>query len=425
MHLREILIVAHNPPAPSEITPAALDPFSYFPDVASKIRPFGGVAQQPDLSYGFHTQYVRCAPGYCVFSLKVEGLEATCGVLYLQVHMLSDMRGAQAHVATIERLALPILAAQGGEASIRFEALRGMTYAVFGRISDQTDATASALHIILDRPAGEEDEVETEAAPTALGLEAVRAVDQLISLEAPTFAAPFSQISTLSQTGEPSFSRWCKEIGRVVSPSVELWETCFILQALERYGLISREAEGLGLGDIDSPIAAVLAARGCRLVMGEHGSTEETPEEWLDNRWQTLLGLVHIPANERQRIRIAPAFMPAPQEDLGQVDFLWSRTLACEMGSVADARAMILNSLSRLRPGGLAVHMLRFQASPRSLSDEQAGVRFERDDIQRLTLDIISHRHVATQLKFAQGRGLIDPDLPAGVTGFGLIVRRG
>jgi hypothetical protein len=402
-----------------------LDPFSYFADVASKIRPFGGSGQQPDLSYGFHTHYVRCAPGYCTFSLEVDGLAATTGVLHLQVHMLSAEPGAHAKVATIERLELARLADTGGRAAVRFESLRGMTYAVFGRISGYTDAAASSLRVYLDRPGSETDDILPEqAAPTGLGKRGARPSDQLTSIESPSFATPVSQICTPSQIQETAFARSCAAIGKSPAPSVSLWESCFVLQVLDRYGLIARGSEGLGLADLDNPIIPVLIARGCRLVLGEHGAAPLTPDEWLEDRWQELARYTDLPPDEKQRIKIAQTYMPAPQDNLGLFDFLWSRSLATMM-DLTTAHGMVVNSMTRIRPGGIAIHMLKMRIPSNDTSDGAGAIGFTRDDIQRLALDIVSQGHIVAQLKFARGIGLKDPDIPAGTTGFGLVLRRG
>lgn len=350
----------------AELSPedVALDPFSFFRGVASRIGGLGGNAPGHDPTYAFHTPYVAVARGPARFYLRFDDLRARRGTLVLRVHMLPDEGGA-ARLVNSTRIQLNRLVHLSGAVDIDFEGYRGFTFAIVGLIHDDTDARAEGLTITLDRPAGPGNEEEEPAAEdirtTRFGIDAFRPVAQLISSEAPTLAAPVSQPCTAEQLREPVWDALSRELGQARSRDPALWPGAYALQVLGRYGLLEPEARGAVVGDAGM-LGDALRRRGASLA-----------------------------------------------DDAGarSLDYL---CVSAPQGAGQDAIAgSVGETLLRLRPGGLAVQILFL---------DEAG--FGRSDLERLALMLISHRHevaqlrpVATPLPDARGR-----------VAFGLIVRR-
>ena len=362
-----------------ETTPASasLDPFVYFDGVASKIRGLGGTALRPELDYGFHTLYVRCAPGRCTMTVRIFELAATSGTLILQVNMLSVVPGSHAKIAMLERAAFSDIVTSKGEATVQFESLRGQIYALYGKIEGETDAVATGLSVELDRLGKEEDELDPtrEIAPVPFGATNIRPAERLVSTLSPTFKDPVSQGYTPSQIREPAYHRCVATFGETDVPSPKQWARLYPLQVLRRYGLLEAGARGVWIGPENTFLGNLCGLQNCVL---ERQSIDDL--------------LAH------DRDRQANDWSHGSGEPF---DFLCSDVLAEEFDTSAQLLRFAEMAMTLLRPRGLAIIMVRLLRDADAQTAWSNGKSLNRNDVERLALNLMSRNHEIAQIKLS------------------------
>jgi hypothetical protein len=364
-----------------------LDPFAFFAGHASRIMPLGGPDRGPDPKYGFHTLYFEYRPGPVMLTIRFEGLEASFGELHINVNAFVPNSGAHASLVGSSRTQMTALMADGAEISHRVNAIPGVTYAIYGFFPDGTDARASAVAIT----AQELGELESSAVPTEafepsrFGSEALSSVSTLVSESIPSFATPISQPMTASQLTEQPFAAWTNMVGPAESLSqADLWRRAYVLQALDRYGMLKPGARGLAFRD-NEHLAEIIAPMGCSLVIARDGAEEE------DN----------VPRAPAVAVR-AMSFLDQP-DDLRGFDFLWSIGVANSLHSAEAAMRFIGTAMRALRPGGIAVHVFDMLATRERREFHEADLLpLHRKEIERLGLTLISQRNEIAQLNFGK-----------------------
>lgn len=417
-----------------------LDPFSFLPGVASRLPGFGGNAPGHDPAYAFHTRYVKVAPGRATFTIRLHGLTARRGTLVVRVHMLPQENGAHARLVNSERITFNRLITLDGEVSVSFEAFRNVTYAVYGMIPDETDARADRLTILLDRPddgTSAEQEV-ADARSTSFGTKTLMPVARLLTLTQPTLADPVSQMCTASQLHEGVYASWAARLQQHVHQHRRLWESVYILQVLDRYELLEAGARGLGFAVETGPLPAVMAARGVEVVATYLPGEEESAQGSAPGSHRpTIATLRHADlcddAAFGRLVSLRPAAITPIPPDLVNFDFAWSVAGHEQLASIGAGVTFIEETLNCLRPGGLAVHVVKLGLTP---DDDRIGdavaVPFRRRDLERLALNLISRGHEVAQLNLT-GDDLSPQgsrDRPTAARGrdmtasFGIIVRK-
>jgi hypothetical protein len=359
-----------------------LDAFAYVPDMASHIAGLGGQDRPAEGDYVFHTPYVGVAEGIAHFRLVVEGLKATSGALSLRVHMLSP-ESQHARLTTSDRIAFNRLAQADGRIDIRFEAFQGVTYALYGGVIGDTDAEASAIRVTLDRPAdasAPRPARAAEARDTEYG-SATIAVPFIVSLAPARLASPVIQLATGAQLHEAD-ALW-RLPARVADP-LDRWRMAYVMQAVKSYGFMETGARGLALGRGGDRIASLLAEEGCSidraLLAGDGGAD------------------------------------PVALEDIVNYDFLWTEGACDRKGSAATGVRFAEATLACLRPGGLAVHLVDYD-----MDDRSSGRFFRREDVERLSLILISRGHSVAEFRIDSSDLLIDA---RGYSACGIVCRR-
>ena len=216
----------------------------------------------------------------------------------------------------------------------------------------------------------------------------------LLSLDPPSFTHPVSQPCTAKQMREPAFRARCRSLGNLPADRTESWQVAYVIQALERYGMLQAGARGLALGDNQPAVTQALIAGGAthlHMALSESDSGEGTP--FID-----------------------PADLPG---DLFAFDFLLSIRGTDRLGSDQSAAFFIEKGMECLRPGGLAVHVIGHHPAPTTLPN----VAFDRNGLERIALSLISRGHQVARMKPAlpQHASKVGED---GVVPFGLIAQR-
>lgn len=379
--------------------PRVLDPFDFHGHPTSIISGLGGDAPLPDPTYAFHTSYVPVARGHAHFTVRFDGLKAKRGTLWLRIHMLPGSPGATARMVTGQRIQLNWLSYHGGEVHLRFEAFRGATYAIMGLVSDECDASADTLTVTLDRPATEADLVEgatfAEAQTTGYASDTIRGAALMLSTDPALFTAPVCQPCTPAQVRDPAFRGWQKQLDATPRDPATAWQAAYVMQVLERYGLLQPGARGLAFGPQGSAIAGLLTTNGlaCDTVGLSDAKGADQPE-----------GSVH------------PEALPG---DFFAYDLVLSIRATDTLTSERSAQAFLEKAMECLRPGGLAVHVV----AHRLAGQETPATSFDRNGLEKVLLAMISRGHQAARLKpvFQHTRVEATPD---GLIPFGIVTRR-
>jgi hypothetical protein len=388
-----------------------LDPFGFHLGWASRISGLGGTQAAALPDYAFHTPYVEAAPGHATFSVRINGLRAKKGTLVLRVHMLAMEKGARARLVNSERIALNRLIQQDGEVRIGFEGFHNVSFALAGSIQGETDASADELVVSLDNPADPDARPAhlVEGKSTAFGRTPVRAAPTLLSTAPPSLADPVSQVATAAQLRESVAGGWLARLRPKGSSLPEHWRKIYTLQTLRRYGMLEEGAVGIGFEPSPSGMPAALAALRTRVVAtfpvrAGHPPDPATLKRDLDGRAPC------DPALFDANVSVRVASWRRIPEDLLNFDFLWSARANERLYSVAAALRFVEDSLTCLRPGGIAVHVMSYDLSPSGRSvPTTERILLQQGDVERIALVLVSRGHEVAQFKIEAADPILAP----------------
>ncbi|QNE31301.1 hypothetical protein F1C10_04675 [Sphingomonas sp. NBWT7] len=360
-----------NPGTPAA-SGLALDPFGYWPAQRSRIRGLGGPERSADVNYVFHTPYVEVPAGPSRAIVSFEGLTAESGMIAVRIFQhLESGKPAVTEQGKLTAL-LPSIAKTQRPIRIAFTAVPGAKYAVTGYVFGECAAEAAAIGVnISGRHAGADD---VSLIRSAFGRLRARRVASLASGDVPTLSWPVSQGFTPEQAREPQFQQIAADHPRTGS-LVDQWETAYILRVLDTYGRLTSGARGLSIATGTDEAATLARKAGCEIAT----TIASTPAGGGTACSSTALA-----------------------DTLN--DFIWSRSdVLGDRGSAAVIGA-IEELLDRLRPGGLAIQMVR-------LSDA-----IDRHAINRIVLGLAALGHIVAQVRHADSAGNGTP--------FGIVVRK-
>lgn len=351
-----------------------IDPFGYHPDRRSAVSPLGGDVPSLDQKYVFHTNYITCRAGQIIFDLRFENIRGSSGELCVQLQSYRAGDSVGVLLVNSTRRSLAQLTGEDLELSIDTYAVDGVSYALYGYVSESTDAEASSLTILL-----REMEDNSPRVP-ALFLEGGSACTD-IALDRPTrlvntspasFTTPVSQALTHSQLSEDIYLQMASEQG--LEPNAQSWPTLFAFRAIDVFGLTQPEARGLCLGDTSQLLGEILRRHGCVTLSAEAAD----PTEGFDFAWS-----IHEAISGDFRLEFA---------------------------------AFVEDGMRYILPKGVAVHLVPVA----SLKAEGPGTTLNTMDIQKAALTLIARGYDVAQLNF-QG---CDSLAPGETSPFGLIVQR-
>lgn len=370
-----------EPAEPDEIR---LDPFGYWPTAISRIEGLGGSEPAYEPTYVFTTPYMDFGSGRLRFTVRAEDLRATKGTLAVSVNGFPKLPGGGVRGIKAAQIPLVQMIYQGGEFSIEIHGARDMTYSMLGHIYDETDVRASDLAVTVVHADVAEQHALTqqEAQRSVYGRNVAVPAVQLVVDTPPTLADPVSQMCTTAQFREPAYARWTARLGAAARMDPGQWAQVYVLEALERYGLLTQDACGLALGVRADALRAMVEAAGCTVA--------------------------------------SEPVVPAGRSDF---DFIWSIGAFEQPGSPQERLARIEETLHCLNPGGFAVHVFDLDVMPgdRQTSPDAAWP-LRRRDIDRLAMTLIASGHEVAQIRAGASTDAI-VDGASGFTTFGLIVR--
>jgi hypothetical protein len=383
-----------------------LDPFAFWPDIASRLQGLGGSERAEDPDYAFHTLYVSCGTGAIVFTLRFSNLKAQRGTLILRVHELPEVMGAHARQIAISQTQLTELIRSGGSVSLPAMARTGNHYAILGHIYGDTVATADALTIEVERRTPDPND---HTMPTRFRAQTTRigAAPQIVGPREGSLVTPVSQLCTVAQVNEAVFEAVLRQIGDLKDRStLDRWDHAYLARVLDRYDVARSGARGLGIGALGDPLAGWLVQHGCSLVVT---TPEQPPAD------------PSLPAEIEVR-----QLDPRAIEDLSGFDFAWATRAGGVGGSDRqEVLRFIEDGLRALKPGGLLTLVLPIDVAPREIGDDHVGPLLRRSDISRLVLLLLSRGHQVAQV-CPWGDAVAEADEAETVmeSAFGLVIRK-
>lgn len=214
----------------------------------------------------------------------------------------------------------------------------------------------------------------------------------LPSLKVPLLSpdAPFLHYSTCAARDflHPTYHAICKLLCGPPTWHRKQWEWVYVIYHLQRNGLLRAGAKGLGFGVGQESLPALFASLGCEVVATD---APEDDSRWIEsgqhsNNRDKLRAPWMVPDMEFDRlVTHRPADMNAIPEDLTGFDFTWSSCCFEHLGSLQAGMDFVVNSVGRLKPGGVAVHTTEFNvgSNDQTLS-EGSTVIYRKRDLEEL-----------------------------------------
>lgn len=373
-----------------------VDPFDYWESHSSAIEGLGGRARSPDPRYVFHTRYHEVRPGRAQFVLSLTGARASFGELSIRLHAWKPETNSNVSLVSGARILL-----DGGQRAelklpVHFASQKGVLYALYGYMSEDSDLAAQALQVSIDEP-DDIGELLPEPPRSLLAMdtqpEETRPANALLHYGRTNIEHPVSQSCTTEQVAALGlvttgiFGRERLENNDVV---LTQWSETLCLNALNTYGATDSGLEGLAVGAVSADFARRLAR---------------------------YASVTHV---EGRR--------PTPRASSDFYDFLLmpggSAAIADAQSNARERWEAIEDWLMRLKVGGLAALGLRYRpdgdlVSSSGTSDAQA---LSRNEIGQWCLRLIGSGYSAAPIAFAPVSELVVDR--RGLAGFVLIVQR-
>lgn len=164
------------------------------------------------------------------------------------------------------------------------------------------------------------------------------------------------------------FQRIRKDLGMSDEIHRKVWELCFIVRTLERYGLGLGQV-GLGFGVGEEPLADYFRSRGCAIIATDMPSGEKAGAWTRTGQHSASAYPVDMNAIPRELQR-------------GQFDFVWSTSSFEHLGSILAGLEFWRQMKLCLRLGGVAVHVTEYNTtSDTKTIDSRDLVLFRKSDI--------------------------------------------
>lgn len=217
-----------------------------------------------------------------------------------------------------------------------------------------------------------------------------------------------------AQFETPWYGYWCSQFKEPAKWQRKQWEWCYIAQALYERGAIKPGHRGVGFGVGEEPLTDVFASRGCSVVATDLDSADSRSRVWAATHQHaaTLAGInargICKAEDFNRLVAFRPADMNAIPADLTNFDFAWSACSLDHVGTLEKAAQFVVNSLSCLKPGGLAVHTTEFNVSSNHQTiTEGETVVFRQQDIEKLAQRLRREGH-EIDLDWTLGNGIAD-----------------
>jgi hypothetical protein len=401
----------------------SVDPFHDNDEHGSRISGVAREASPPFDAYVFRSVPIEVPKGQFRFTLTLPGLKAGNQIMLIEVINRSSAAGNSWSRLKVQGVHLSDIAGNGNSWSIEVDGWPNVQYVCAGYIHDEGEVTADALNLFVDTqftPVQKRKKASDKPNPKAVKSAEVAVRPRVTSPQPPSFSHPSSQPWSLPQTREPEFREKLLELGHANSDPASPWTWAdpIILQVFERYRVCSRGSRGLGIDIEDFALAGRLLERGCALTclrvdpdfetcLDVGADIEQLADMYPDHR-----------ANILRAASISMVHSESFADDIdASFDFAW--WTAPRSVSRLNVQGILRSGMNCLLPGGIMAMVLPFAREAQPGTDD--GGPLVRTDIERLTLDTISHGHDVAQLRF----NVPQDESADAILPFVLIARRG
>jgi SAM-dependent methyltransferase len=258
--------------------------------------------------------------------------------------------------------------------------------------------------------------------------------------------SPFMEHSTCAAVDltHPRYLEICALIHEQPRWHRKQWEWVFIIHHLLASGLVTPGSRGLGFGVGREQLPALFASFGAEVVATDLPDDDmgwNETNEHSSSRDQLRAPWIVADADFDRLVTHRPADMNDIPLDLRGFDFTWSSCCYEHLGSLQAGMDFVVESVERLRPGGVAVHTTEYNVvSNEETLTEGPTVLYRRRDFETLVERLRSLGHHAKPFVVSPNTHLVDHyvDAPpyalphmklilAGhiTTSAGIVVRRG
>lgn len=237
----------------------------------------------------------------------------------------------------------------------------------------------------------------------------------------PRYVGLSSRATRQEEFDKEWFAHWCHELNIPVIYHRKLWEYVFVLQSLHDYGLLNKDKRGVGFGCGQEPLPSYFASLGMNITV-----TDLHPElveglGWAETgQHSSALEAMYVPdlvprEDFEACVDLRYVDMNNIPDDLSGYDFCWSICALEHLGSIDKGLDFIENSLTCLKPGGVALHTTEFNfLDDQETIDNWMTVLFQRKHFEAIAARLSQKGHIVAPLNFDIGDGPMDSfiDLP-------------
>lgn len=242
-----------------------------------------------------------------------------------------------------------------------------------------------------------------------------------LPIAAPIHVGLTSKCTTQADLESPWLWYWCQQLRIPVMYHRKIWELAFILQVMWENGMLEPGKKGLGFGVGQEPIPSVLAGRGVEVTITDQDPGTAHQGGWVstDQHLGSVDQAFHPELIDRSTfdrlVTVRYVDMTAINNDLRDYDFCWSTCAFEHLGSLQAGQDFVVNAMSVLKPGGIAVHTTELNSNNDGPTFESRDlVVFQQRHMESIAWRLEAQGDIPAAMDFSIGSGPIDSfiDLP-------------
>lgn len=224
-----------------------------------------------------------------------------------------------------------------------------------------------------------------------------------------------SRLCTAAAWEEPFFEKWCAELGVPATRHRKTWEFAYILEMLDRTGMLAPGNRGVGFGVGREPLVSLFATRGIEVLATDLDPSDREAEGWLRTGQHASgdeddLRTSIVSAEDFKRlVTWRAADMRDIPKDITDYDFTWSTCALEHLGTLQLGLDFVRHSIETLRPGGIAVHTTEFNVDSNDATVETGPcVVYRERDLIAFKEEMEAAGHEVAAFDFNRGEGVLD-----------------
>lgn len=224
-----------------------------------------------------------------------------------------------------------------------------------------------------------------------------------------------SKASTQADLETDWAQHWCNELGIKLIFHRKVWELAYVTQAMFETGMLKPGKKGVGFGCGTEVLPSYFAAQGANVLVTDLAPDDQRVAGWVrtDQHTKGPDSAFHPHLIDRETFdkRVSLQFVDMNQipTSINDYDFCWSICALEHLGSIENGLAFIENSLSVLKPGGIAVHTTEYNFSHDDKTiDNWNTVLFLRKHFREIERRLRDRGHKLSPLNLSVGAKPMD-----------------